>query len=176
MLSGPSTIYRADLGDENVAIWGSCNYSYFFQFPGVVCLPRGTSVAGLEAVPGKRYSHAAGNNATVLWVLTNSDLNGTALVAYDGYNPVAPVLATIPLPPTGDNATVTLVPGGASGFAIRNSAIHLLYTDGTLRRLQLDPATGLPVASGSPPALGFNMTAIALAANLTNRQGEQPLR
>ena len=138
-----------------------------------MCLPPGTSVRGLESVPGKGYSHATGNNATVLWALTDSNVNGTGLVAYDGYDPAAPVLARIPLPPTANNATVTLLPGYASGFAIRNSAIHLLYTDGTLRRIKLNPGTGLPVAPRSPPALGFNMTAIALAANLTDRFGHQ---
>ena len=129
----------------------------------MLCLEENTVVLGMEVVPGDAGKH--GSNATVVWVLSSLLGNGTQLVAYDGYDQAAPVLLTIPLPPTDDNATV-------SAFTIRNNLMQLLYTDGIVRRVKLVPATGLPTAghSGSTPVVGFNLTAVA---NMTDRWNKQ---
>ena len=83
--------------------------------------------------------------------------------AFDGYDRNATTLRTIPLPPTADNATVP-------AMAIRNSAIFLLYTDGTVAEIKLDPATGLPAAGAgatSPTPL-FNLTNVLLSDSKTS--------
>jgi hypothetical protein len=54
-ITGPK-LYRADVGNENVAAWGLCNFSFFYTFPGVLCLPEGATAGGggmFPAVPAK---------------------------------------------------------------------------------------------------------------------------
>ena len=51
-ITGPK-LYRADVGSENVAAWGLCNFSFFYTFPGVLCLPEGTASGGNGMVPGQ---------------------------------------------------------------------------------------------------------------------------
>ena len=144
-LGKAKVMYRADIGDENVAAWGNCNASVFYAFPGLFCLPAGVSVADMEVVRGSGFKPLNGSTAVVLWVLA-ATVNSTnvSLTAYDGYARHAPVLHQLSL-------------ANAASMAVRNSMITLLHTDGTVRRLALDQATGLPVA-GSSPQLAFNLS------------------
>ena len=159
-LSG-SKLYRADVGDENIAVWGNCSFSYFFTFPGVLCLEEDAAVLGMEVVPGDTAK--LGANATVLWVMIQLAGNTTRLIAYDGYARKAPVLHQILLPPV-ENATV-------SAFVIRQNLIQLLYTDGMVRRLALVPSTGLPAAGAAGvPRPGFNLSAVANVPAGGNKQ------
>ena len=157
-------LYRADVGNENVAVWGNCSFAYFYTFPGVLCLEPGTQTLALEAVPGKGWAPAEGNNSTILWALTvPPGFSGALLTAYDGYDPNATIYASIPLPACADNASIV-------AMAIRNSQIHLLASDGIVSRIDLDPTTGLPAASGAVPVMSFNVTAVG---NLTSNQANQ---
>ena len=144
-LGKAKVMYRADIGDENVAAWGNCNASMFYAFPGLFCLPAGVSVADMEVVPGNGFQPGNGSTPVVLWVLTTS-VNSTSvsLTAYDGYARDAPVLHQLSLV-------------NATAMAVRNSLITLLHTDGTVYQLKLDQSTGLP-AAGSSPRLAFNLT------------------
>ena len=147
LLAG-SSLYRGDVGDENVAEWGGCNASEFRAFPGINCLPAGTVVLDMEVVPG---AGVAGNNsapATAVWVLT-SNANSTAfhLTAYDGYARDAPVLHSAAITPV---APSTHPYAAAAAMAIRNGVIHILSNDTTVRKITLDPSTGLPSGAKLP--------------------------
>lgn len=156
-----SYLYRGDVGTESVAIWGSCNFSEFYVFPGIVCVPKGNIVRKMDVTPGTSTAH------TVVYALLSG--NESKMVAHDGYAKDARVLWSRQLPPgpatahdspagfpSGANSTTAWV----SSFAIRHSTLYILHSDGMVSREQL-ASTGIPVNPMPPPASsGFNLSSL----------------
>ena len=82
----------------------------------------------MEVTPGARPDSA------VVYALLSG--NESALWAMDGYDAAATVLLNRPLPPSTANVTTT-------SFAIRNSVLYVLTSDGIVTREPLT-AAGLP--------------------------------
>ena len=45
-------LYRGEPGSENLAVWGSCNFSQFYAFPGIVCIPPGVCLHSSSCLCG----------------------------------------------------------------------------------------------------------------------------
>ena len=107
----------------------------------------------MEVTPG-----AKPDSAVVYALLTG---NESALWAMDGYDPKAPVLYKRALAPANANVTTT-------SFAIRDSVLYMLTSDGIVTREKLTPA-GLPGGGSSgTPTSRFNLTALVYAAGCQN--------
>ena len=119
-------LYRGVAGSEDVGVWGSSNFSNFYTFPGVVPIPKGNTVLKMEATPGAQPGSA------VIYTLVSG--NDSALWAMDGYDPTAKLLWHRGLPLITANTTVT-------SFAIRNSVLYTLTSDGIVTRVSAGPAT-----------------------------------
>ena len=101
----------------------------------------------MEVTPGARPDSA------VVYALLSG--NESALWAMDGYDAAATVLLNRPLPPSTANVTTT-------SFAIRNSVLYVLTSDGIVTREPLT-AAGLP-SSGGGHSSSFNLTQLVYAA------------
>ena len=124
-------LYRGVAGSEDVGVWGSSNFSNFYTFPGVVPIPKGNTVLKMEATPGAQPGSA------VIYTLVSG--NDSALWAMDGYDPTAKLLWHRGLPLITANTTVT-------SFAIRNSVLYTLTSDGIVTREPMSSA-GIPHAA-----------------------------
>ena len=158
-----SYLYRGDVGTESVAIWGSCNFSQFYVFPGIVCIPKGNMVRKMDVTPGTTIDDA------VVFALISG--NESKLVAHDGYAKDARVLWSRQLPPgpaSARNSPAAGFPSGANGttawvssFSIRQSMLYILHSNGMVSREKL-AHNGIPVSPNSPPASssGFNLSSL----------------
>ena len=101
----------------------------------------------MEVTPGAKPDSA------VVYALLSG--NESALWAMDGYDAAATVLLNRPLPPSTANVTTT-------SFAIRNSVLYVLTSDGIVTREPLT-AAGLPSSGGHSSS--FNLTQLVYAAS-----------
>jgi hypothetical protein len=101
----------------------------------------------MEVTPGAKPDTA------VVYALLSG--NESALWAMDGYDAAATLLLNRPLSPSTANVTTT-------SFAIRNSVLYVLTSDGIVTREPLT-AAGLPSSGGS--ASSFNLTQLVYAAS-----------
>ena len=143
-------MYRGEPGSENLAVWGACNFSQFYVFPGIVCVAPGNEVLKMEATPGAKPDSA------IVYALISG--NESELVAMDGYDAAATVLYRRKLQAATANVSTT-------SFAIRNSVLYVLTSDGIVTREKL--TAGLPTDTDmvGDTTSSFNLTALVYSAS-----------